>query len=63
VLADFRVYLNTFLLKSYIHYKLNMLGLILTTTPPLFGLSCFPAFSFVLIVTLLRKLRFLFIIT
>jgi len=32
VLVDFRVYLNTFLLKSYIHYKLNMLGLILTTT-------------------------------
>jgi len=32
VLADFRVYLNTFLLKSYIHFKLNMLGLILTTT-------------------------------
>ena len=36
MLADFHVYLNTFLLKSYIHYKLNMLGLILTTTslPP-----------------------------
>jgi len=34
VLADFRVYLNTFLLKSNIHYKLNMLGLILTTTDP-----------------------------
>jgi len=32
VLADFRVYLNTFLLNSNIHYKLNMLGLILTTT-------------------------------
>jgi len=36
VLADFRVYLNTFLLKFYIHHKLNMLGLVLTTTslPP-----------------------------
>jgi len=32
VLTDFRVYLNTFLLKSNIHCKLNMLGLILTTT-------------------------------
>jgi len=36
VLVDFRVYLNTFLLKSYIHYKLNMLGLILTTTNAFF---------------------------
>ena len=32
MLADFRVYLNTFFLKFYVHCKLNMLGLILTTT-------------------------------
>jgi len=32
VSADIRVYLKTFLLMSYIHYKLSMLGLILTTT-------------------------------
>jgi len=36
VLTDIRVYLKTFLLMSYIYYKLGMLGLILTATslPP-----------------------------
>jgi len=32
MLTDIRVHLKTFLLMSYIRYKLSMLGLILTAT-------------------------------
>jgi len=33
VLTDIRVHLETFLLMSYVYYKLGMLRLILTATP------------------------------
>jgi len=36
VLTDFRVYLKTFLLMSYIYYRLGMLRLILTATLPIY---------------------------